>query len=206
VLFFAPIVLALVLLTLFAQNVEVLAAAWRDPLSVLAARSPGQRDAGALYNIKHKRLALGHIDPTTIVPHERVLAATRMRPDPLLPADVTEGIPPALLPDEPVGNIQPGLLPTTSPVAPGPFSSLAPLGSTPLFSVGRFSEPTPTSNNTPGDNTPGGNPPGGNTPGVTPSVPEPATWLMNLAGLFAVGGMMRRGKRARPPAARTLVA
>jgi hypothetical protein len=196
VLFFAPIVLALVLLGLFAQNVEVLAAAWRDPLSVLAARSPGQRDAGALYNIKKKRLALGHIDPTTIAPHERVLAATRMRPDTQLPADLTKDIPPAFLPAGPIGNFPTDLQPATPPIVSGPFSNLAPLGSTPLFSVDRFPNTTPNSVGTPG----------GNPEGVAPSVPEPATWLMNVAGLFAVGAVMRRGKRTKPSEAQALVA
>jgi hypothetical protein len=194
-LFFAPIGLALLLIFLFTQNVEVLASVWRDPLSVLAARSPGRRDAGALYNTKQKRLGLG---PTGIAPHERVLAATRMRPDPLLPFELPGENPlDDLLSDQPIGMIEPGALPSTSSFG-GSGPSGAPLvGPMSLFSVGSLAGSAPSSDNPQDNSPPGGNPPGGNPPDVTASVPEPSTWLMNIVGLFAIGGVMRRGKRGQ---------
>jgi hypothetical protein len=190
-LFVAPTVVALSLILLFGHNVEVLASAWRDPLSILAARSPGQRDAGALYNIKQKRLSLADlapetIGPTGIVPHERVLAASRMRPDPVLapflPGD--DALPGWF--DEPIDIAETGPLPTIASLgAPGPLSSIRPVGGAPLFTVSDLSElrstPLPTDN-----------PPGTDMSGP---VPEPSTWTTSIAGLFAVAGLMRRARR-----------
>jgi hypothetical protein len=221
-LFFAPIGLALLLIFLFTQNVEVLASVWRDPLSVLAARSPGQRDAGALYNIKHKRRGLAHAGPTGIAPHERVLAATRMRPEPFPPGALPDDLPLAdLLSDQPVGMIGPDALPATGSTGGFGPSGGAPFGGVPLFSAGSPAGPTstseilltdiptgdtPTGDTPPGGNPPGGNPPGGNPPDVTAAVPEPSTWLMNIVGLFAIAGVMRRNKRRQIGPVRTFTA
>jgi hypothetical protein len=210
----APIGLVLLLIFLFANNVEVLASVWRDPLSVLAARSPGQRDAGALYNTKHKRLGQSHAGPAGVVPHERVLAATRMRPDPVLPAELT--VPLAdFFGDQPFATFGPAALPLTGSFGGSGPSGTAPKGTMPPFSVGSFASPMPSSESLveddfpddfppvgnplivspPDTNPPDDNPPGGNPPDLTASVPEPSTWLMNIVGLFAIAGVMRREKR-----------
>jgi hypothetical protein len=76
VLFCAPIAVALILLFLFVENRGVLASSWRDPMAMLNDRSPGERDAGALYNIKHERL-----QALAKRPEERVLGAARQRPE-----------------------------------------------------------------------------------------------------------------------------
>jgi hypothetical protein len=207
-LFFAPIALALLPIFLFTQNVEVLASVWRDPLSVLAARSPGHRDSGALYNTKQKRRGLAHAGPTGIAPHERVLAATHMRPEPFLPDDLPLA---DLLSDQPVGMIGPDALPATGSTGGFGPSGGAPFGGLPLFSAGSPAGPTSTSKilltDIPTGDTPGGPPgdntPGGNPPNVTASVPEPSTWLMNIVGLFAIAGVMRRNRRRQSGPVRT---
>ncbi|MBV1690879.1 hypothetical protein KRR38_25175 [Novosphingobium sp. G106] len=175
VLFAAPIVVALVLLFLFTQNQAVLASAWRSPLEVLSARSPGGRTPGALYNIKPERLAsTTRSSPHLAVPPaERVLAATRERVPPpfagLLPAEapplglMNEGAP-VLAGAEPMDLGLPGVVPfVSSPEGPGG----------PGCCIPQVTEDAP--------------PPS--------PVPEPTTWLMNIVGLFLVGSMMRHRNR-----------
>lgn len=205
-LFFAPIGLALLLVLLLSQNVEVLASVWRDPLSVLAARSPGHRDASALYNTKQKRLGLAKAGPAGILPHERVLAGTRMRPDPLLPAELADVGPLAdFVDDAPIGTFAPGVVPSMGSVGgPGSFGAPGGFGGSPgtvplLKKSSLENQPltsdTPLIDIPPVDGPPGGSPPGDNPTDVSAAVPEPSTWLMNIVGLFAVAAVMRRGKR-----------
>lgn len=80
-LFFLPIVIGLIVLALFAANKAALASVWRDPLSVLAQRSPGARDAGALYNTKIRPEVF---KAALTGPHERVLPGLRERAEPPL--------------------------------------------------------------------------------------------------------------------------
>lgn len=175
VLFAAPILVALILLFLFTQNQAVLASAWRNPMEVLSARSPGGRGAGALYNIKPERLAstTRRTPALAVPPAERVLAVTRERVPPpfagLLPTDAP-----------PLDLMSPGA------VFPAGFEPMD-LGAPPLASFASLPEG------------PGG--PGCCIPPVTedappPSpVPEPTTWLMNIVGLFLVGGTLRYRNR-----------
>jgi hypothetical protein len=160
VLFAAPIALALVILFLFVENREVLASSWRDPMTMLSDRSPGQRDAGALYNIKRLRLS-----PMVSRPEERVLGVARQRPE--LPEILPTEAPPLdlIMADEPL-MIGPQLIDAQVP--------------------GIVMPP-----DLPRDNTP----PGCCGGKLIASVPEPATWLMNIVGLFAIGAALRRRNR-----------
>lgn len=161
VLFCAPIVAALVLLALFVENGSLMASAWRSPLSVLSDRSPGLREAGALYSIKPERFK-----PVMNVPQERVLGIARERPETLAVLLPEEAPPMNLMMDE-------------EPVIEGP--SLVD------FDVPRVND-TPEFRPT-------------TSPGCCvrnrtfTAVPEPGTWLLNIVGLFAVGGAMRYRKR-----------
>lgn len=109
-LFYAPIVVALVLLLLFAQNREVFASSWRHPLAMLADRSPGARDPGALYSIKPQRLK-----PVATAPQERVLGITRQRPEIILPDLLPAEEPLNLAMQNPLTIDTPGLGPLTEP-------------------------------------------------------------------------------------------
>lgn len=174
ILFFTPIAVALVLLALFAENRAVFASAWRDPVAVMADRSPGARSPNALYNIKPEYVSLGagHMTPSMpVVPQERVLAVTRERPPAIVPGVPAEEVAPIdfVLDDTPLAL---GGLP--------PMAFQAP--SIPLVPL--ETRPSP------------GCCGGVNVPGLT--VPEPATWAMNIIGLFVVGGVLRRrNRRAR---------
>jgi hypothetical protein len=188
VLFIAPIIVAVILLFLFAQNKAVFASAWRSPLAVLADRSPGSRTAGALYNIKPDHLAKATrlSPPLAVPPAERVLAVTRERVPPfagLLPAGATplnlmdEGAP-ALAGLEPMDLGIPGVAPFSAPPPgspPGPGCCIPQLDE----------EPTPPA-----------------------PVPEPTTWAMNIFGLFLIGGALRyrnRKLRAAKPGSALLL-
>lgn len=209
VLFFAPILGALALLLLFTQNRAVLAAGLRSPLAMLSARSPGGRGAGALYNIKPGRMAkAAAVKPALPGPHERVLAATHTRPvlpvadalsPDISPTDLIMG-PPAV--DSP-GFTNFGVPSVTQPGGFVPASFSSPSGCcaggvapTPDPSPTPTPDPTPTPTET-------ASPPGVDptppvvvpTPPITSAVPEPATWAMNILGLFAIGGVLRRRNR-----------
>lgn len=160
VLFLAPIAMALAALFLFTQNKELFAASWRSPVAVMTDRSPGLRDAGALYNTKPQR-----IRPVMAEPVERVLPGVRER---LLPVDAPGETPLALT------------LPSPAIVVPE--------GPAPLLSFGEappqaFTALPPSTSSCCGTTT------------TTTAVPEPSTWLMNILGLFAVGGAMRYRNR-----------
>jgi hypothetical protein len=157
-------------------------AALADPLSLFAARSPGERGAGALLSTKP---GLG--------PAERVLSEVRDRDpaagdappaaDPLTPADVaalSDGIPGA------------GGLPGGTGGAGG-----APAFASPFFA------PFAPGGGDPGDPGLVGSPPPGGPPGIIPpppgggisAVPEPATWAMMILGFFGAGAALRRRTR-----------
>jgi hypothetical protein len=166
-------------------------AALADPLALFAARSPGERGAGALLSTKPGG------------PAERVLSEVRDR-------DPAAGDPPA----DPVGPITPddvaalgnglpsdGALPGG---AGGPGDGGAPGGGSPFFAP--FTPPS--FGGAPRDPDAGGPPPGG--PGIIPppplggvsTVPEPATWAMLILGFFGAGAALRRARRINPTCAR----
>lgn len=156
-----------------------------DPLSVLAARSPGARTAGALAQSKHRyavaerRIRSG----ARLGPRERVLANVRTRPN----------APPVAI--APLVALPQGL-------ASAPFSAASltlPPGNAPGVPIGFVGPGSGGGLNA----QPGIIPPTPIiTPPVVPSVPEPSTWLMLMTGFFGLGAALRvrRAERVRVPA------
>ncbi len=144
----------------------------RSPLDLLADRSPGERDPGALFSTKPPRKAAA--------PSERVLATVRDRPllpPPTEPLFETE----SLVPEEPVfvtelALLEPPLIVDSLPV--------------PIVPPQLVQEPPEV--------------PGG--PVDPGAVPEPATWLTMIVGLFGIAAMIRRGNRGRMAATAEAVA
>lgn len=214
VLFFAPVGLASVLLLIATQNAEVLAAVWNDPQSLLAKRSPGERDKGALYNTKPERVADLARPGDDILPKERVLAMTRERPTLPAPAEaVPDGLPIEL------ADLSPE---DFAPAAfTGPASGFAaPGGGGPGGGPGAFAPAGPVvpaqDDTTPPVTVPGGEPttpsdlpstgptptgPGGPDTPIGSAVPEPETWATTILGLFLVAGAMRHRNRRQRNAA-----
>lgn len=197
-LFWAPVACALILLLAFTQDKAAFAAIWRSPLALLADRSPGSRDAKALYNTKpgHRSKPGYHVKPGFGLPQERVLAATRERGSPL-----DDFLFPAGLPLDPFGDNVPlgdslGLPGLTAPrTSSTPFPGGGGLPS--VFGAPGDDTPLPAASDPPG--TPG--PP--DVPGLVPpivtdtppgAVPEPSTWAMMILGFGAISGAMRRSR------------
>jgi hypothetical protein len=151
-----------------------LMAALKDPLSLFAERSPGERGAGALLSTKPDK------------PEERVLSSEREREPPLGAASV---------PPDPAFSFAPDALANSLPqervlgdARDGPF---IPLGNffDPDISPGRSFNTVP----------PGG--PGGGVgiptdPGIPSGIPEPGTWAMLILGFFGIGMAARRRARS----------
>lgn len=172
------------------ENAQAVVSTLRNPMSVFAARSPGVRLGGALYQTKPRVAAAPRKRdrPVGVVPHERVLSNVRSRPAP--PAAAFADAPPiallggpGLMNDMPIGG---------SLVGGSPAFDVPPFGfgDTPGFTVGP--------GNPPGNETPGGG--GGPGPGTGPgqgpgsAVPEIGTWLMIIVGLGVIGQAFRRQK------------
>jgi len=168
------------------------AAAVKDPASLLAQRSPGERAPGAKHSTKPPRIA----QAAPALPRERVLPSVRERaPD--VPTPAAAAAPEAGLPvvEAPVQTAE------AAPPAPdAPF--LAP----PFFGPNVLIPGPGPDNPGPGPGPGPGPDPEEPPPPPPPPVPEPATWAMLLAGFFATGAAMRRGARrqARHPAGQTL--
>ena len=164
-----------------AMNLPAALAVLPDPLSIMTARSPGERGHGAMFNIKQTKRPrqLASVRPRE--PRERVLSNVRER-------DPVAGVPAGDLPITPGGFV-----PDLAPVSPDALGPVGPggggdsFGPPPVFPTG-----------------PGGNIPGvpGPTPTPTPTtpvpaVPEPATWAMMTLGFVITGLAVRRRKRTR---------
>ncbi len=149
-------------------------AALADPMSIFAARSPGERPDGALTQTKlpANRTAGNSAGNTPLTPSERVLPVIRTRP---AIGPVAGFIPPVGL--SPGGSV------------PGAGGGQTGLGN----GGGGFGEFLPGGGGVP----PGGG--GGGGGGIIPvsPIPEPATWLTMIAGFFALGGMIRSRRTAR---------
>lgn len=158
------------------RGAALLAAMVRDPLAFLAMRSPGERGS-ALLNSKPSRVASEADEPT-----ERVLATVRERP----PGYASEE--PPVFWDAgvtPLENIPPDQLLPLAALGPAPEAELVQGFMPPILGPGA------------GGFNPGSGPEGGTQPAPPIPVPEPATWLTMILGLFAIGSSIRRG-RARP--------
>ena len=165
---------------------NAIAAALADPLSVFAARSPGGRAPGALTQTKPSRAkgAGRPVELAEVFPRERVLSNIRTRqPDAFAPADLPEA-----LFVGPAGGAVPGIDTITPSVPTGN-------GGVPIFTPGGIGPVVPGGGGGGGgtDEPPPVTPPPV-TPPVTP-VPEPTTWLMMIAGFFAVGHALRSRRR-----------
>lgn len=171
---------------------QAIAAALADPLSVFSARSPGGRAPGALTQTKPARSkgAQRPVELAEVFPSERVLSNIRTRqPDEFAPAD----LPDALFIGPVAGPVGGGAVPgidTLAPVLP------TGVGSVPIFTPGGIGPIVPGGGGGGGTGEPPTTTPVEPTPPVTPSVPEPTTWLMMIAGFFAVGLGLRSRRRA----------
>lgn len=153
-----------------------LAAAFANPLSIFTARSPGERTAGYLAQTKPARRH-------AIIPTERVKSQVRTRPP--LPSGVG-----TVLPGDPSDR---GLAGT-----PGFYddngAGLEGVGSGPDY-TGGGGIPGLTAFDT-------GPPPGqlidNATASIESSVPEPATWMTLIAGIFIIGSCARSGRPRAP--------
>ena len=168
--------------------VSIAAAAVMDPMSVLSGRSPGARDAGALYQTKP---GMARKVPTSRVRTPVRPAETGFVPVvPGLPVMDAE-VPTGLLPGVPVET---GLGPPIDLATPlvgggGGFGPGVIGGGGFIGGGGGGGVVTPPTGGG-GTVTPPGD---GGTP-VSP-VPEPATWLSMIVGFAFVGASMRRRRR-----------
>ncbi|UUR09350.1 PEPxxWA-CTERM sorting domain-containing protein [Sphingomonas glaciei] len=158
-------------------------------MALLNARSPGEREQGALTQTKiKKRLAF--------VPRERALGKTfPPKPSPIEQlAEVVIPAPPTPL--EIMPSVTPLVPPTAADVinaasliasAP-PFGGGSPIigGGSPIIGGGGLLPPPPPSGSAPPTSEV---PPGGT---VASPVPEPGSWLTMLLGFGVVGASMRR--------------
>lgn len=160
----------------------------KDPAAMFEGRSPGERGAGAMYNTKHKAVA---------TPSERTLANVPVEPAGLpVVGDAADPVATALFaqPDTPpADSVAPeGSAPMPAWFTPPPVFS--PIGRVDPIGGGEPSNPGGSEN--PG--TTPVNPVDPNTP--PPAVPEPATWLTLIVGLFSVGAALRYQRRVNASA------
>jgi hypothetical protein len=167
------------------------AAAVKDPVSLLAQRSPGERAPGAMYSTKPARVASARTSPA---PRERVLPIERVR-EPAAPlAEVPETGLPVI--DAPIQVAEAMAGP------PGAVPFIAPPFGPGMVIPGPGPGPNPGPGPDPG---PG---PGPDPEPPLPPIPEPATWAMLLMGFFSIGAALRWRERggtgqpaSQPPAA-----
>lgn len=160
---------------LAAQGGAMLRTALNNPLAIFSDRSPGERAAGALVQSK-PYLANG--------PTERVLSPVLERPVAPIPANLDN------LPNQVMDVIAPGSAANPGTpggnIAPPPFPIPGPPGSS-----GGLIPPPPGGGGSSGGGTPP-IPPGPPPPPVVTPVPEPATWIMMIAGIGLIGLQLRR--------------
>lgn len=204
-----------------------LAALAADPLSLFAMRSPGRRSPGALLNSKPPRAPTEEPPTQRVLPTVRErpkpppLAGDEPGAPPMaLPPD-TLGPPPSLLPGSPAGPAPVGGTPFYPYFGPpliggpgggpgGPYPQVPPIipggpdgpPSEPDGPIAPSNPDVPVVPGTPefpivpgGPDGPTPPPPG---PPLPPSpVPEPATWLMMILGVFSIGQALRRARIRR---------
>jgi len=158
-------------------NVQALGNSVAD---ILAGRSPGERLAGVLANLKHRRA------PAL---HQRALPKVRRPASPLaniVAAPAAPIIPPPA--GTPLYNVV-----NSAPVVPAVAATPAP-GAPPVIFPG-FTPPPGGGGGIiipPIVETPPVTPPPVVTPPTTPAVPEPTTWAMMLLGFAMIGFAVRK--------------
>ncbi|HEY4275476.1 MAG TPA: PEPxxWA-CTERM sorting domain-containing protein [Rhizomicrobium sp.] len=158
-----------------------LTAALKDPLSLFADRSPGERGSGALLSTKPGK------------PEERVLSSERDRAPPL-GADSVPGDPAFSLAPDALANALPQ--PEERVLSNELDGPAIPLGNAfdPDISPGRAFNAVPPGGGVGGPGGGGiGAPP--TDPGIPSGIPEPGTWAMLILGFFGIGMAVRRRAR-----------
>lgn len=172
----------------------VIAEVLRDPLAVLSGRSPGLREAGAMFQTKPgrsgERVASADRAPVGPAgPVERVLPVVRERPSEFVAS-------PAGVPDV-------GPLALNDPTGPLGFPSDTTSGGGPGVFQPQLLPDTGSSGGTSGGVTSTSSGGGGIDPPPNPGpVPEPATWMTMILGFGLVGSAIRRQSAVRRAAAR----
>ena len=187
----AGVLLVSAFLLMSNQQRSAIAQVLRDPLSVLASRSPGERGAAALRQTKMKRVAMMPaafeklLDKNQLAsPVAASPASNDVFPDNGEQPVVADAFVPVAQDDAHSG------LPGDAPGNPGPHGGFFPM------IPGGFVVGGGGGGGGGGDNcdspvacgTPTGEP---NPPPVMVSIPEPGTWLMIIVGFFALGGLLR---------------
>jgi hypothetical protein len=163
-------------------------AAGQDLLSAMRARSPGERQAGAL-TTKGKRERPAPVSAMLPVAQENPVLAAPTVLAPVAAAPLAAAVAPAVLPP---AALAPAAL---APIAAGGIGAAGLLPLIPAAIVIAANPPGGGGNNPPP-------PPGGGGGGVTPpppppgpAVPEPATWAMMIIGFGLLGAFLRRRSR-----------
>lgn len=177
------------------QQRSAIAQVLRDPLSVLAARSPGERGSAALRQTKMKRAAMLPAAFEKLLDRNQTVAPVAFRPadDQIFPENGEQ----SALTDAFAPGTHDGAhdaLPGDAPAFGGPGGG----GFFPIIPGGGFiggggggggnCNPDVTCTTPTGEPTP---------PPILVSVPEPGTWLMIIAGFFALGGLLRFAELSR---------
>jgi len=177
----------LALQTLASHGVDVpVLSAPKSLMALLDARSPGEREKGALTSTKPRKLAVAAAKPS-----QRALGKI-VRPSPAPPAEFVEAL------------IPPGAVAAAPAIAPPP--TLAEVIPTVGGIPGSGSPPGVALVGSPGGGGPGapgapgvpGTPETPLNPDVPSAVPEPATWMMMLLGFGVIGSSMRRRRHSLP--------
>ena len=155
-------------------------------MAMLDARSPGERAAGALTQIKPRQAsrsrAVTPAKPAT--PPLEQLARVIVPAPPAPPVDVM----PPILPPPASGIVEP---PAALASVPGGFG---PGGFGPGIVIGGVGAPPAGGGSPPGGGG-GGTPPTTEVPPVISAVPEPGTWAMMLLGFAMIGSAMPSRRR-----------
>ena len=145
----------------------------RDPLSLIAERSPGARADGSLLAAKRGK---------GVKPVELVMSTSRERAPSVSEAPAPASVPDSLaIPAEPLVTAGVPVDAAPGDAILGPPQELPPGVGNPGFLVPIGS--VPGDSGTPGCCTP--------PPDTVPAVPEPETWVMLILGFFMVGAALR---------------
>lgn len=178
-------------------------AAARDIMALIADRSPGERTHGKLSNTKLAKLPK--------LPYQFAKAAIHEpRPDglPGIMDSAPRIIDPLVEPATPFSVASPPVAPADEPPLPPIFTGGS-SGGVIVFDGGSSGGGSSGGGSSGGGSSSGGSSSGGTeNPPPPPVVPEPASWLMMIAGIGIVGAILRRrqaGGALRGPAVKSPV-